>query len=362
MAYSNRPTVWIEGYKNSNGEKFYRVRYEVDGKRGPSTNCGPHKELAKQVEARLKRDLWAGRLGIEAVVLTSKSWSDLAKEYEDHCHKNKRPNTWLGFDRPMLKSFGAFIGPKTPLRAISSESVLKWKNHMQEEEGLSDTTVAGRLRQLRACFTYAVKTLKWLSENPATSVPLPQTADRERLPSDAELGKLLVAAKPRLARLIRLALGNGQRSGVLVNVDNRQINRSRLTLLVTRHSRLGIKTGHQPKVGTRTVLIPIPPKHVALYGPHKAEGPAFPEYTGTPKEKVNQVAKDMREAVKAAGIHDLHFHDLKHVFCTRYLEHGGRIEVLSDITGTSITTLKKSYIHLSNKVAAEEMSRVKYKF
>lgn len=62
MAYSIKPTVWIEPKPPKPGP--YRVRAEVDGRRLPDIACGTNARHAKEKRAEVEAALWKRRLGI----------------------------------------------------------------------------------------------------------------------------------------------------------------------------------------------------------------------------------------------------------------------------------------------------------
>jgi integrase len=63
-------------------------------------------------------------------------------------------------------------------------------------------------------------------------------------------------------------------------------------------------------------------------------------------------------ALKRAGIENLHFHDLRHTFGTRYMEAGGDLFTLQKLLGHKTAAMVQRYAHLSEAHLKAEVERV----
>lgn len=371
-------SAYIEDRKGPRGTRYRAVlEWRVAGK--PKKFKAPWTRYWKRAQAK-KLQLLAEaedvKLGLKAAA-PLRTWGALAAEYERYSLADKEAATWQNWDKPALRHFGAYLdkhgrGPLTPLPAITTEMVLGFRHYLEDAAGpgLAPNTVAGYGRHLTACFNYAIKPLRWLSTNPCADVPWPKYVPTGQVIPDDLLDVILAHARRRLRPLAWLDRHSGARSGELVNLDHRQLDHAARCVRIYRRPRRGRASAWRPKTERSSRLIPILPEHWTLFGPARDEGPVFDAYTGTPKEKVNAVARDFRDAVKAllaatpAGteradlrerVAGISFHDIKHTFCTDFLVRRGTTAKLAELTGTSEATLKKVYAHLLGTVTHEDL-------
>lgn len=67
-----------------------------------------------------------------------------------------------------------------------------------------------------------------------------------------------------------------------------------------------------------------------------------------------------RKAVKRSGIEHLRFHDLRHTFCSRYLESGGTIADLREISGHQSLQSLQVYAHFQPSKLKERIDAINY--
>jgi integrase len=63
-------------------------------------------------------------------------------------------------------------------------------------------------------------------------------------------------------------------------------------------------------------------------------------------------------ALKRAGIEDLHFHDLRHTFATRYMMARGELYTLQILLGHKTAAMVQRYAHLSREHLQAEVERL----
>lgn len=187
--------------------------------------------------------------------------------------------------------------------------------------------------------------------NPCRHLELrPEKNEIVRFLSDDERAALLAACKasrwPRLYVLTLLGITTGARRGELEALRWRDVDLERAEASV-----------HRSKNGDRKVL-PLVPAVVEeltrLQG--KPESLVFPS-TKRPDRPFN-FDPVWAEALRAAGVRNFRFHDLRHS-CASYLAQAGApLLQIAEVLGHRQLSVTKRYSHLTTKHKAELVTRV----
>ncbi len=208
-------------------------------------------------------------------------------------------------------------------------------------------TVNRYLAVLSHAFTIAVKEWGWLDDTPMRKVTKGKEArGRVRFLSDGERTRLLKACKESpnayLYPVVVLALSTGMRAGEIMGLtwDVVDLNQGYAIL-------------HETKNGER--------RRVAITG-HALEqlkelskvrridcNLLFPSKETTPQKP--QKGMDLRApwlaALKAAGIDDFKFHDLRHSAASYLAMNGASLAEIAEVLGHKTLQMVKRYAHLS---------------
>lgn len=237
----------------------------------------------------------------------------------------------------------------------------KWKKHAFAEKGLatlrssdfanyrdgelkagrSTATVRLDLAIISHLFTVAIKDwgIEGLS-NPVMKLRMPKGAkERDRRPTSIELRGVIKAASEVHAEMpvvIELAIETAMRRSELLGLRRENVK--------AKHALL-----EDTKNGTRR-LVPLSSKARALLDglPARLDGKVF-------SLAPHSVSQYFNRACKAAGVSDLHFHDLRHEGTSRLFEKGLSMMEVASITGHKTMSMLKRYTHLCPDMLADKL-------
>lgn len=231
-------------------------------------------------------------------------------------------------------------------------------------------TVNRYLAALSHVFTYAVKELNWMDENPLTKVSKEkEPSGRTRFLSEAERDAFLdacrVSTSPDLYPAVVLALSTGARRQEIIGLSWREVDlkRGRVTLPDTRtkngEPRVLPLTHHalallRERVKVRRIdtdlIFPARDRYRRL---RAATAPLPPADLRTPFET----------ALKRSGITGFRWHDLRHTAASYLAMNGATLAEIAEILGHKTLAMVKRYSHLSEAHTAgvvEKMNRAMF--
>ncbi|MEY9991334.1 integrase [Streptomyces sp. V4I8] len=238
---------------------------------------------------------------------------------------------------------------------ISPPLVRRWRAD-KLASGTGPTTVAKAYALLRAIMGTAVAD-QMIRRNPCTIKGASTVHTPERPTATVqEVYDLADAIQPRYRALVLMAGFLGLRWGELIGLHRRDIDLDHGTVRVRRavaELNNGQRQIKAPKsaAGKRTVSIPaaiIPDirKHLSQYAEAGADGRVFIGAKGaTPRR--NHFNRLWHKACDAAGIKNLHFHDLRHTGNTLAASTGASTRELMSRMGHSTARAALIYQHAS---------------
>jgi integrase len=246
-----------------------------------------------------------------------------------------------------------------PLAAIRKAHVREWMAK-RAAAGRGRNTIRNELAPVRAALEQAVEDKK-LTENPATisrrgkQKALPGREPKKVVAPPADQVTATIAAAEGDFKVVLLtAVSSGLRLGELYALRWDDIADDWRTLTVARSNRRGVITDPKTEAGSRTV--PIFPTLRKALKEHKVAsrftGPqdlVFPDPLGRPENPFTVAHRELRAALKAAGLEEkaFTFHSLRHFAVSRLIEDGANILLVSKIAGhASADITLKVYAHL----------------
>lgn len=232
----------------------------------------------------------------------------------------------------LKRHFGAF----SPA-ALKSTHIAKHRD-ARLASGIAGATIVKELNLMSHLLDVATK--DWgigLPGNVAKQVRRPQVArgrDRRLMPGEeSRLFAACAASRARmLAPAVRIALETGMRMGEILALEWRHVD------LPARVATLpDTKTGEARQVPLSSAAV------AAISGlpRHITRGRVFWSW-----QRADSLENTWRRAVKAAGIEDLRFHDLRHEAVSRLFELGLNPMEVASISGHKTLQMLKRYTHL----------------
>jgi integrase len=306
------------------GPKAWRAQVRRKGHKA-ITRTFTTRRLAEQWARRVESDIEQGKTPESASGLTVRQAIEAFRELRD---TGQRPIRAGSTEHYMLRHLDEGLGP-TAVDRLTPQVLATWAR-TRMDEGAGPATVAMEVSKLGTVLRHAGT---WL-HRPLPDVVTPArplleysglvgpTNQRDRRPTDDELARLLAAAHPVLADLIRLALLTTMRRGELVRILWSDVDRTRRLVMIRDRKHPRRTTGnHQwcPLLGDALAIIDRQPKvDDRIF-------PVSPEW----------VSDSFLTLCKTADppIVDLHFHDLRHEGTSRLFEAGHDIPQVALVTG-----------------------------
>jgi integrase len=242
--------------------------------------------------------------------------------------KDRVPSLKSGYDiaHELALIYWAYKGK--PLESLADVC----REYMDEAiKTLAPATVRKRIRYLTAACRWAWKRNNMGESDPGARVIVPEVRNERQVYIDrAQMIRLARACTHRETRAaIRIAFYSGMRWG--------EIARAERVLSIPAFV-LGDTKNGEPR---------IVPMHRKLFVCAKYEMPTrfIMHYNFT-------------AAKEAAGMPDLHFHDLRHSTASELLEQGEDLYTIAKVLGHNSTASTKRYTHLSLKKMSEAIGKI----
>lgn len=250
----------------------------------------------------------------------------------------------------LLEEFGALR-----LDELTPELLRAWRDRLLALH--APGTVRRYLNLLRGPLTVAVREYRWLPENPFRYVRLPAAAPgRVRYLTERECVQLLRCCEdshlPALYPLVVLALHTGARKNEVRGLRWEEVDFARglLRLLRTKNGEARVV----PLVGLGFQVL------AAWQTTRRAAVPwVFPREDG---QQPVDFWYAWLKARDAAGLDDLHFHDLRHTAASYLAMSGATLLDIAQILGHRSLEQSRRYSHLGNSYVRDVVERMAQRF
>jgi integrase len=317
------------------GSKWY-VRLRQNGSDIWRATGTTNRKLAEQREAQLKLEMAQGRFGLKDEG-NKRTFRDMADKYMTEYAVKKAPKSMLR-DTISLKHLLPVLGDKY-LSQITSAQITNYKT-MRRNEGASASSINKELAFAKHAFNIAIREWEWVRDNPFSRVTmekLPQ--QRVRYLTREEFDRLYQACNNRLKPIVLFAVNTGVRQDNILSLTWKQVDLSR-NLILLEHTKNGERLG-LPMNNTVKELLTELNKVRHINGDY-----VFSSTVGT-KIDASKVDKWFRQALKASGITDFRFHDLRHTFASWLSQGDVNIYKVQRLLGHRTIAMTMRYAHLS---------------
>jgi integrase len=313
--------------------RFYQIDYYFKGRRCREIAGETRSEAQEALEAR-RTDIRRERFDF-LVKYSSPRIDQFTEEYMEYAKAHKQS---FRRDASMMKNILAFFGSRrldeiTPalvekymLRRLNDKII---KGRLVIEKKLKPATVNRELAVLKRMFNLAILWKK-AKENPVRAVkffkedPFP-----ERILTYEEEERLLRCSSERLRPVVIMALNAGMRYGEIISLKWEFVDLRNRVIRVVK-----TKNGKMRKIPINSLLLNV-----------LESMPKTGENVFGGEKPYKSIRNSFEKACKDAGIKNLRFHDLRHMFATRMAENNVDLRALQDILGHSSLNMVMRYSH-----------------
>ncbi len=225
-----------------------------------------------------------------------------------------------------------------------------------QEKGLAPSSINRALSSVNLLQTYYITEVLPLYSKEVTFEPIKvkwfkEHATRVRYLTKPEVEHLLVNLPEHIRPLVLLTLYTGLRKSNVLNLKWSQVDLENKLITVNPDQS---KSGH-------AIGVPLNEQACQLLLRLKTEESTSESYVFTHNgKKISEAnTKEFRRAVKACGITNFRWHDLRHTWASWHVQAGTPLNVLMELGGWHSLSMVLRYAHLNNSTLrryAEEIT------
>lgn len=222
------------------------------------------------------------------------------------------------------------------VREINRADILAYVQK-RRADGAKASTINSEMSIIKGFFRYMM-IIEAITKNPAEFIPMEKgVIQRDRWLTVDEERRLRDAAPPWLARIITFATSTGMRRSEILKLtwDNVDLQAGIIYVRDTKN-----KTPRTVPITSRVrqVLDNLLSETIATGFVFQRRGKSIP---------IQTLEGAFSLATQRAGVEDLHFHDLRHTYATRLVQHGVDLYTLQRLLGHKNSQMTTRYAHHS---------------
>jgi len=316
-------------YRRS-GSPYWWYSFTLDGLRFRGSTGKASKREAAAVEHDEKnrlRTLNATREDWRLRQIFGAYWQD----------RGRHLRSWRTVEHQLGK-LSDYLGKDLRVSRLTPGAVMDYKAR-RRGDGLQPHTVNRELAVLRAAINHASKIhAQPLPKIPWGDLQAPEPPHRIRFLSSDEYADLMAAAHQSLRPIILCAVTTGMRKDNILSLDWRQVKLDSKLIIIKR-----AKSGRSYTVRIAPALM------AAMSTMPKREGKVF---------DLTNFRKRWDSAVKAAGLDDFRFHDLRHTFASWARMAGADLADIKDALDHQSLAMTVRYAHIKSDEHRTAFDRV----
>lgn len=340
--------------------RIYWITYTgVDGKQKWESTGSILKADAEYILACRKKAVAEGAApAVTSKRLRSFTFEELAEKYLAFIVNQKGAKTKKIFVSQLLQEFGAMKLSNFTLAAVEawqarrlSETRPPLVEGGEQRPPVKPATVNRCLACLKHMFT---KALDWdmITEDAYKRIKkakmTPENNRRLRYLSLEECNRLLAVCDKHLKPIVAFALNTGCRRGEILGLkwENVDMKHGFVHLTETKSGkRREIPMNATVRDTLRGIVRRLDVPWVFVKPETGSLGPE--EKRPLIEYRYQDVKRSFASACRKAGIHDFHFHDLRHTFASHLVMNGVDITTVSKLLGHATLTMTLRYAHLA---------------
>ena len=327
----------LKGIRYDPEKNVFGIDIYANGRRIRKGNL-PNRATAERVLAKLRTEIAEGKY-LDKKKIKNPLFSVVVTEYKGWAQSRKK--SYENTEKYQLKELMSEFGEKK-LADLTPTVIEKFLTKLMEREGRTPATCNRYRSLLSRVFNKAIDWEMFEDRNPITKVSkMREPSGRERVLRGDERERLLAAAEEPLKSVILAALLTGFRKDELLQLHWAEVDLDSDTIKIL---------GENAKTG-KSRIIPIHPelKEILINLPSRFQGqfvfinPNTLKPLRQPKGGSIYIRRAWKQALEHAGIEDLHFHDLRHDFCTNAMRSKIHPKIVQEWMGHSKSIMTDRY-------------------
>ena len=320
--YKRGPTWWMS--------------FTYNGKQVRHSSETDNRKLAEKIYHKVMTDVAEGKW-FEKTAEETKTFHDLMEKYMNEHSALKKRSTER--DRASLKHLYPFFGTYA-IKEIAPKVISRYKSERLLARA-KPATVNRELALLKHAFSLAVREWEWLQDNPVKKVSMEKEPQgRDRWLTEEEEVAVLQNCPEWLREAVTFAIDTGCRRGEMLSLTWKHVSIERGVATI-----YGQKTAEWRTIPlTKRVCEMLSSKNARQKVRALRENTVFSNGTGQPIN-IHELRWGFESALKAAGIVDFRWHDLRHSFATRLAQNGVDLFTIQKLLGHKSFAMTQRYAH-----------------